>query len=254
MDQTPPHVLTPTPIQLALVEDNADLRDDLQFQLSSQGLQVAALADGVALDHHLRGAPCDITVLDIGLPGETGLSIAARLRQAYPAMGIVMLTARGELDSRLQGYQNGADIYLVKPVDWRELLAQIHALHRRVAVLATPASTDGWVLRQAGRELVTPQGRSISLTHMEGMVLKVLAQHAGKTVERALLMSEMLGEQAYQLDPRRLEVCISRLRQKMLDAMDSNAGVQNDQLPLKTVRGAGYTFTQTVRIQATPSA
>ena len=105
------------------------------------------------------------------------------------------------------------------------------------------------MLKQAGRELVTPQGRSISLTHMESGVLKVLAQHAGHTVERALLMSEMLGEQAYQLDPRRLEVCISRLRQKMLDAMDSSAGLHNDQLPLKTVRGAGYTFTQAISIQ-----
>lgn len=251
--------LPPLPLHIALVEDNADLRDDLQFQLSSQGLQVAALEDAVALDQHLLSARCDVAVLDIGLPGENGLSIAARLRQACPAMGIIMLTARGEIDSRLDGYKQGADAYLVKPVDWRELLAQIHALHRRAAVLATPAPApaDGWMLKQAGRELVTPQGRSISLTHMESGVLKVLAQHAGRTVERALLMSEMLGEQAYQLDPRRLEVCISRLRQKMLDAMDSSAGLQslqNDQLPLKTVRGAGYTFTQAISVQTLMSA
>lgn len=243
------------PLQLTLVEDNADLRDDLQFQLRSQGLQVAALADAVALDQHLLSAQCDVVVLDIGLPGESGLSIAARLRQTHPAMGIIMLTAHGELDSRLDGYKQGADAYLVKPVDWRELLAQIHALHRRTAVLANPAPANEWMLKQAGRELVTPQGRSISLTHMEGVVLKVLAQHAGETVERAVLMSQVLGEQAYQLDPRRLEVCISRLRQKMLDAMDSSAGIQTDQLPLKTVRGAGYTFTQAISIQqTTPSA
>lgn len=241
-------------LQIALVEDNADLRDDLQFQLNSQGLNVAALADGLALDHHLLSARCDVVVLDIGLPGENGLSIAARLRQAYPAMGIIMLTARGEIDSRLDGYKQGADTYLVKPVDWRELLAQIHALKRRAVVLTTPTRADEWLLKQAGRELVTPQGRSISLTHMEGVVLKVLAQHAGQTVERDLLMSEVLGEQAYQLDPRRLEVCISRLRQKMLDAMDSNVTAQTDQLPLKTVRGAGYTFTQAISIQTTPSA
>jgi len=239
------------PIQIALVEDNADLRDDLQFQLSSQGLKVAALADAVALDRHLRKARCDIAILDIGLPGENGLSIAARLRQAYPSMGIIMLTARGELDSRLNGYKQGADIYLVKPVDWRELLAQIQALHRRVVVLATPASSNEWLLKQAGRELVTPQGRAISLTHMEGLVLKLLAKHAGQTVERALLMSELLGEQADQLDSHRLEVCISRLRQKMFDAIDANVGGQSHQLPLKTVRGAGYTFTQAIHIHET---
>ena len=247
--QAPPQV----PLQIVLVEDNADLRDDLQFQLGSQGLQVAALADAVALDHHLLTFRCNIVVLDIGLPGENGLSIAARLRHAYPAMGIIMLTARGEIDTRLEGYQQGADTYLVKPVDWRELLAQIYALHRRIAISVAPAPADGWALKQAGRELVTPQGRSISLTHMEGVVLRVLAQHVGKTVERASLMSEVLGDQAYQLDPRRLEVCISRLRQKMLDAMDSNPGVKNDQLPLKTVRGAGYTFTQAISIHTTAS-
>lgn len=240
-------------LQIALVEDNADLRDDLQFQLSSQGLQVAALADGLALDHHLLSAPCDVAVLDIGLPGENGLSIAARLRQAYPAMGIIMLTARGEIDNRLDGYKQGADTYLVKPVDWRELLAQIHALKRRATVLSAPTRANEWLLKQAGRELLTPQGRSISLTHMEGVVLKVLAQHAGQTVERDLLMSGVLGEQAHQLDPRRLEVCISRLRQKMLDAMDSSVTAQTDQLPLKTVRGAGYTFTQAISIQTTAS-
>lgn len=240
-------------LQIALVEDNADLRDDLQFQLSAQGLQVTALADALALDHHLLNAQCDVAVLDIGLPGENGLSIAARLRQTRPTMGIIMLTARGELDSRLDGYKQGADAYLVKPVDWRELLAQIHALQRRAAGLVTPAPAGAWTLKQAGRELVTPQGRSIGLTHMESVVLKVLAQHAGKTVKRDLLMAEVLGEQAYQLDPRRLEVCISRLRQKLLDALDRDAGIQNDQLPLKTVRGAGYTFTQAISIQATAS-
>ena len=249
--QLTPQVPLQVPLQLVLVEDNADLRDDLQFQLSSQGLQVAALPDALALDNHLLSNRCDVAVLDIGLPGESGLSIAARLRQAYPAMGIIMLTARGELDSRLDGYKQGADTYLVKPVDWRELLAQIHALHRRAGVLAPPALSDAWMLKQAGRELVTPQGRSISLTHMESVVLTVLAQHAGQTVDRDVLMSEILGEQAYQLDPRRLEVCISRLRQKMLDAMESDVGIQNDQLPLKTVRGAGYTFTQPISIQQT---
>ncbi len=237
--------------RIAIVEDDRDLLESTLEYLTTLGYSAWGVGSAEAFYKRLAVDPIDVVVLDIGLPGENGLSIAARLRQAYPSMSIIMLTARGELDSRLHGYKQGADIYLVKPIDWRELLAQIHALHRRMVVLTAPTPSNEWVLKQAGRELVTPQGHSISLTHMESLVLNRLAQHAGQPVERALLMSEVLGEQAYQLDPRRLEVCISRLRQKMLAAMGDNNDIKDDQLPLKTVRGTGYIFTQAIHIHET---
>lgn len=241
-------------IRIALVEDNPDLRDDLQFQLSRNGLDVAAFGDAPALDAFLRDGVCDIAILDIGLPGEDGLSIAGRLRLAHASLGIILLTAQGEIESRLMGYERGADIYLVKPVDWRELVAQIHALHRRLKSPPVPHITS-WVLRQSGRELVSPAGKSLSLTAMEAKVLGLLARNAGEIVERDALMAEVAGEHSHQLDPRRLEVCISRLRQKCLDGLNggrehaSDTGDASARMPLRTVRGAGYIFTQAIHVE-----
>ena len=243
--------MTSSSLHILLVEDNLDLRDDFQFQLAACGFVVAAVGDAPALDRHLRNAPCDIAILDIGLPGENGLSIASRLRQAHPQMGIIMLTAYGELDMRLNGFERGADIYLVKPVDWRELAAQIRALQRRLPAVP-PANASTWILKQAGRELVTPNRQSIALTHLEGQVLGLLAEHPGQTVARATLIAEIAGQQAHAFDPRRLEVCICRLRQKMLDADPSAPRRSADALPLKTARGVGYAFTQTIVVEGFP--
>lgn len=242
-----------SPLQIILVEDNPDLRDDLQFQLTASGFAVTTAGDAPALDQHLRVAPCDIAILDIGLPGESGLSIARRLRQTYPAMGIIMLTAYGELDTRLDGFERGADLYLVKPVDSRELVAHLRALQRRLpAALPAPPPPAAWILRQAGRELVTPHHQPIALTHMESQVLGVLAQHIGQTVERKILIAEIAGASAHAFDPRRLEVCICRLRQKMLDAGPAATNLPADALPLKTARGVGYAFTQAIVIEGLP--
>src|SRR5690606_2100697 len=128
---------------------NPDLLDELAFHLRRQGHGVAALPDGVALDAHLAGAEVDVLVLDLGLPGEDGLSIARRLRRTQPGIAIAMLTARGQLDDRLLGLNSGADIYLVKPVDMRELSAVVESLYRRVhRVAAPPDQPPGWRLER----------------------------------------------------------------------------------------------------------
>ncbi len=241
-----------SPLRIILVEDNPDLRDDLQFQLTASGFAVTTAGDAPALDQHLRAAPCDIAILDIGLPGENGLSIARRLRQTYPTMGIIMLTAFGALETRLDGFEQGADIYLVKPVDTRELAAQIRALQRRLPATSPAPQPTAWILRQAGRELVTPHHQPIALTHMESQVLGMLAQHAGQTVGRNTLIAEIAGASAHAFDPRRLEVCICRLRQKMLDTDPAASRRSADALPLKTARGIGYAFTQAMVIEGLP--
>ncbi len=238
-------------LHVVLVEDNPDIRDEIQFQLSTCNIHVAALGDAIEFDHYIKKSPCNIAILDIGLPGEDGLSLAGRLHQSNPDMGIIMLTAQGELESRLTSFEKGADIYLVKPVDWRELVAQIKSLQRRLTISEQPDKEHGWLLSRSARELISPENILIPLTHMEGLILKTLAKNQGKTVNRQILIEVIQPKESHVFDPRRLEVCISRLRQKVIDKLNASE-VKNNCLigfPLKTARGEGYIFTEQIEIK-----
>lgn len=237
-------------IRLILVEDNDDLREDLAFQLSGKEIEVIAVADAPACYHQLQHKTCDIAILDIGLPGESGLSIARKLRRDHSGMGIIMLTAQGELGARLQGYESGADVYLVKPVDWRELAAQVNALYRglnRESIQNRPAV---WRLTHHGRQLITPAGQPIGLTGLESQVIALLAQNTGKTISRMSLINHLSDNAPHTFDPHRLEVSISRLRQKILSVLSQNTTTPIDrkQLPVVTVRGKGYSFVAPLEI------
>ncbi|TAN78465.1 MAG: response regulator transcription factor [Gallionella sp.] len=225
-------------IRIALVEDNADLLDDLAFNLRQSGYQVAPLPDGVALDAWLAKNEVDVLVLDLGLPGENGWSIAQRMRRARAGMGIIMLTAHGALDQRIKGLEQGADAYLVKPVDMRELAATIRTVARRLnipdSVAASPPQIH-WILHTARMSLKPPDGNDIPLTHSECRILQVVAQADGNLVHRKTLI-EALGEDYHQYDERRLEALISRLRRKL--AAHHPPGV-----PVRGVKGHGYLFT-----------
>lgn len=236
--------------KVVLVEDNADLRDELDFQLSANGINITTVSDAIELDQFLSSTSCDIVILDIGLPGEDGLSIAGRLRKSHPELGIIILTARDGLESLLSGFKQGADAYLVKPVDWRELIAQIQALRLRIRRASTE-ETNTWVLREAGRKLVSPLGLSTKLTHMESQILTTLGQCSGQIVTRKKIIQVLQPKTPYNFDPRRLEVCISRLRQKIIMLMEnSDTGkLTTADSPLKTVRGSGYIFTRAIKIE-----
>ena len=118
-------------VRVMVVEDNPYLLEELLFQLSSTGFSVRGARDGVTMDAMLQDAPCDVLVLDLNLPGEHGYSIARRM--CDPArLGIIMLTARDAIEDKLQGFDEGADNYFVKPLDHRELVACILALYRRL--------------------------------------------------------------------------------------------------------------------------
>lgn len=223
-------------IRIAIVEDNADLLDDLAFNLQQAGYEVVALADGSALDAWLVEHEADILVLDLGLPGEDGLSIAARMREARPMMGIIMLSARGSLEQRIQGLDQGADVYLVKPAALRELAAAVRSLARR---LGLGGDMDGngqkrWLLNATQMELIAPDGKPIPLTHNECCVLRAAAGAAGHLVSRKALI-EALGQNFWHYDERRLEVLISRLRRKLANAFP-------DGFPVRGVKGHGYLF------------
>ena len=136
--------MTPLANAVLLVEDNIALREALQDQLSYSGFAVRGVGDGQELNQALAIAVPDVVVLDLNLPDEDGLSIAKRLRQALPQIGIVMLTARVRSIDRQEGYESGADVYLTKPVKPSELTTVLQTLCRRMAPLVSP---DSWLLQ-----------------------------------------------------------------------------------------------------------
>ena len=221
---------------IALVEDHAALREELVFHLHHAGHTVTGLPDGAALDQHLAQHPCDLVLLDLGLPGEDGLSIAARLRRDRPGLGLIMLTARGMFHERLQGLQGGADAYLVKPVDPAELLAVIANLLGRLRPETAPAD---WCFDPHTLRLRAPDGASILLTHMDGQLLSTLARHAPAPVSRHRLIAD-LGGTTLDFAEHRLEVAISRLRQKM-----TRVGAKST--AIRAARGTGYRLCLSVR-------
>ena len=215
--------------RVIVVEDNPDLLEDLVYQLSHAGFSVRGAGDGRQLDVLLGQQDCDILVLDLNLPFESGFQIARRIR-ASSARGIIMLTARGELDDKVQGLSDGADLYLVKPVDRRELLSCINSLFRRIA--PTPAQV-GWQLDTALRLLIAPDGRRLVLTQQDVQALALLMAHPGQACERAELV-RALGIDFLSLPDSRINMVMSRLRHKLASF--------DPMLHIQTWRHVGYSF------------
>lgn len=216
--------------RILVIEDNHDLLEELCFQLRHHHHEVLGLPNGDSLEAALANFAPQLLLLDLGLPGEDGLSIAARLRQQQPQLGIIMLTARTQLHERLLGHDQGADHYLCKPVELAELLAVITSLSRRLPDLAAPF----WQLRRADSSLLCPHGMVISLSHNESLLLHCLQQAAEHQASREELI-RALGEDPYLYDERRLEALISRLRRKINQSTATTC-------PLKSWRNKGYSF------------
>ncbi|MFM2053975.1 MAG: hypothetical protein RL456_2012 [Pseudomonadota bacterium] len=227
-------------IRIALVEDNPDLRDEIVFHLGRLGHDVVGLPDGQALDRHLAAQEVDVLVLDVGLPGENGFSIAGRMRTAHPMLGIAMLTARGQVEDRLAGFGSGADIYLVKPVDMRELAAVIESLYRRTHRAERPQRQAVWQLDCQTLELISPSQVAIMLTPTEFNLMRELVKVAPETATRAALAASM-GHPEFDFDFRRLETALSRLRKKI----ELRTG---DASPLRSARNVGYVFAAPIRL------
>lgn len=211
--------------RVVVVEDNpAQLAEQL-FQLRHAGIVARGAGSAAELDALLAEAPCDVLVLDVNLPGEDGFSIAQRL-YAPDRLGIVMLTVRAEVEDRVRGMERGADIYLLKPVDRRELLACIHSLHRRLA--PTP-----WRLDCLSRELVDADGRVLGLTPQEVKVMRLLLQPPGDICQRNEIVAAF-GLEYIDFPEARLNTLLSRLRQKL--------GGFDPALRIQTWRNSGYSY------------
>ena len=232
--------------RIGLIEDNIEYRDNLAFFLRREGFDVAFESDGHAIDLTLAQHPCDLILLDLGLPYEDGLAIAQRLRAQQPALGIVMLTARGSLDERLSGMRDGADAYLVKPVDFRELMAVLKSLLRRLDIGAEstdkPSKTPPvWRLRPAQLQLVPPDGSPIKLTGREAKLLGHMVRAYPNAVARQALVNSS-DAVLTPLDFRHLEVALSRLRKKIQDATGQGL--------ILASRSEGYLFGAPIRLDA----
>jgi DNA-binding response OmpR family regulator len=222
-----------TRIQVALVEDDAILREELAWFLNTNGFEVHTANSGRGLDDVLPIASVDVVVLDLNLPGESGFEIAERLKRHNPSIGVVMLTARSALLDRIRGYECGADIYLPKPVPEQELQAAIISLHRR---LDRGQPSPIWLLDEAKALIRPPVGYpDIELTSKELSFLLLFARSAQQKLDSADMCQLMeQGSSNEPLSKRALENIASRLRKKLQPFADP-------QQPLiRSVWGSGY--------------
>ena len=230
-DQTVPHIL--------VVDDDREIRDLLNRFLVKHGLRVSTARDGIEMTRILDGAAIDLVVLDLMLPGEDGLSLCRKLRSTTN-LPVIMLTAMGEDTDRIVGLEMGADDYLPKPFNPRELLARIKAVLRRVQSLpaASPkgdtAKFDGWVLDLGSRRLTSPQGEEVELSTGEYDLLLAFATHPRRVLSRDQLLDLARGRTAAPFD-RSVDIQVMRLRRKI------EADPKEPRL-IKTVRGGGYMF------------
>lgn len=229
------------PLRVLIVEDEADLRDAMMVYLQGEGFNLSGAGNIQEARPWLLDPRGGIIVLDLGLPNGDGINGLAPLidRQRH---GLVLATARGRLEDRIRGYDQGGDAYLVKPVDLRELTSVVRGVASRLSLSRPEAETapPGWTLSTLSWTLTSPQGNSYQLTNNELLLLQRLAQRPGQAVPREELMLILDSHRKSSYvptndDPRRLEILVRRLRQRATQELGEN-------LPLQTVHGIGYAF------------
>ena len=234
---------------ILVVDDDVGMTTLLCSYLSRFGLQVHAVADGVQMRQHLDTHHVDLVVLDLMLPGVDGLTLARALR-AGSRIPIIMLTARGSAADRIVGLEIGADDYMGKPFDPRELVARIQSVLRRAATPGTPAQVasdviafDGWRLQRDERLLTSPKGLVVPLSNAEFQLLLAFLKAPRRVVTREQLAEQARGRTLDDLS-RSVDLLVSRLRQKLTHSPQGSGATDSAGPPalIKTVRGAGYMF------------
>lgn len=220
-------------LRVVLVDDEADFREPVSRYLGKTGMIVQGVESIEQLYQLLPKFLPKVIVLDINLPGQSGLEAVHSLRQETSA-GLVMVTARGNVDDRIRGLTEGADSYFGKPVDLRELEAAIRSLAARVDAL----NPDIWTFDRQRWLLRSPTGEEVELTSDEYRLIQGLTERPGETVDRDSLLLSM-NKSPRASEDRRLDVLVSRMRAKF--------GNRKDALPIKSVRGVGYVFSKPLR-------
>jgi two-component system phosphate regulon response regulator OmpR len=230
-----------------VVDDDPEVRAMLVDYLGSHGYEVAQAGSGEEMRAALERAVPDVVLLDVNLPGEDGLSLARYLRERHD-LGIIMVTAAGDVVDRIVGLEVGADDYIAKPFDPRELRARVKSVIRRVQQRTQPAATPtatpaasarrvsvgACALDLATHRLLGPDGQEIPLTHMEFDLLRVFTEHPNQVLTRDQLLTLTRNREWEPFD-RSIDIRIARLRRKV------EPDPENPQI-IRTVRGAGYMF------------
>ena len=233
-----------SPIRVLLVDDEAALREPLADYLVRQGFAVTQAGTAAEARSRLVEAAFDIVLLDIMMPGEDGLSLCRHLVEARQ-IPVIFITARGEATDRIVGLEIGADDYVVKPFDPRELVARVRSVLRRaVRQAAEPADAvvyefEGWQLDPLKRRLTDPEGALVAISSAEFRLLMAFLDHPRQVLDRDRLLDMVQGREAHLFD-RAVDNQISRLRRKV--EVDS----RNPQL-IQTVWGGGYMLATEVR-------
>ncbi|MGE6165848.1 response regulator [Aeromonas rivipollensis] len=233
MNQGSPHIL--------VVDDHSEIRDLLKRFLEQHGMRVSCARDGKEMKRLLDEREFDLLVLDLMMPGEDGLTLCRELR-VKSRLPIIMLTAMGEETDRIIGLEMGADDYLAKPFNPRELLARIKAVMRRTQAEIQPVPEtqtrdlrfDRWLLDINRRELVDEEGVGMSLSTAEFDLLKVFLERPQRVLSRDQLLDLARGREAVAFD-RAIDTLVSRLRRKL------ERDPKNPEL-IKTIWGGGYLF------------
>ncbi|WP_404479770.1 response regulator [Novosphingobium sp. BL-52-GroH] len=232
------------PPKLLLVDDEAALREPLGEYLSRQGFAVVQSSSAAEARSRLRDARFDLVLLDIMMPGEDGLSLCRHLVETQD-LPVIFLTARGEATDRIVGLEIGADDYVVKPFEPRELVARIRSVLRRASRNA-PATVEneafefeGWRLDPLKRRLIDPEGAIVAISSVEFRLLMAFLEHPRQVLNRDRLLDMVQGREAHLFD-RAVDNQVSRLRRKV--EVDS----RNPQM-IQTVWGGGYMLATDVR-------
>lgn len=221
---------------MLIVEDDRDLAGELHFFLQRHGFPAELAHQGADVDPWVREHRAGVVLLDLGLPDEDGIEVARRL-SAWADLRVVMLTARSTIDDRIEGFRAGADVYLTKPVDLRELLAVVQRVSGRV-----PAAEGAWRLQVRQLVLQSPDGQDLSVTAQELSFLELLAGSPEQGADRRRIEQQLWGSQQIDTD-RRLEVMVARLRKKLREHCGS------DEL-LKTRWRGGYQLAAPMVVQS----
>lgn len=236
-----PFALSTRTPRILVLDDDDELRGMLRRYLSGHGFGVHAVADAEQLDHALEREPYDALVLDLMMPGEDGLSVCRRLRFNGHTIPILMLTARGDAVDRIVGLEMGADDYLAKPFDPRELTARLQAMLRRQKMLhstqtwgSDDVTTFGPFVLNVSRMELRRGDEPIALSSLEFQLLRVFAANPRRPMSRDHLLDKVKGREHESLD-RSLDVQVLRLRRKIEDDPSSPSYI-------RTVWGIGYVF------------
>jgi DNA-binding response OmpR family regulator len=218
-------------LSIVLVEDHDALRELTTEALQELGHRVTALTCAEDLEDVSRATPTDLFILDLNLPGEDGISLSKRIRNSYPKVGIIILTARSTSKDKVIGYESGADLYITKPVDREELIAAIKSLTRRKVELSMDNTSGPLCVSEANLELTGPQSKA-KVSAAEAALLTAFSRAPSGRLE-IWQLAEILNLDLSEISKSSLEVRIVRLRKKMIEV-----GCQVR--AIESVRGFGY--------------